>query len=126
MHRIHKLLLMVVLVGALPIAAQAQWATSRIEHDWRITINGNSYGLEQRFTSTYSLTLGWRTTTIFFGQHTFRTNLPAVWVAALALAPVVAVAFFLVAGSRRTHEPMPTDSVFFRGSADSFSSPSSR
>jgi hypothetical protein len=111
MHNIRKLLLMIVLVGALPIAAHAQWATSRIEHDWRITINGNSYGLEQRFTSTYSLTLGWRTTTIFFGQHTFRTNLPAVWVAALALAPLVAVAFFLVAGSRRLHEPMPTDSA---------------
>jgi hypothetical protein len=106
-----KLFCLLLLLTTFPIAAQAQWATSRVEHDWRITINGNSYGLEQRFTSTFSTVAGWRTTTIFFGQHTFRTNLPAVWVAALALAPLLAVAFFLVAGSRRMHEPMPADSA---------------
>ena len=106
-----KLFCLLLLLTTFPIAAHAQWATSRVEHDWRVTIGGNSYGLEQRFSSTYSLTLGWRTTTIFFGRHTVRTNLPAVWVASLALAPLAAVSLFLVATLRRGKESIPTDSA---------------
>jgi hypothetical protein len=117
MRRIRLLLLIALLLGALPLAAHAQWATSRVEHDWRITINGNSYGLEQRFTSTFSLVDGWRTTTIYFGRHSFRTSVPAVWVAVLTLSPLAAVALFLVATSRRGHGTVPRDSALPGGFA---------
>jgi hypothetical protein len=107
MREIRQVLLMVWLIGTLPVAAQAQWATSRIEHDWRVTINGNSYGLAQEFFSTFSTVLGTRTTTIYFGQHTFRTSLPAVCVAALTVASVGAVPFLLLAILRPKRETMP-------------------
>ncbi len=41
------LFLAAFLVGASPIAAEAQWASFRIEHDWRLTLGDNSFGLVQ-------------------------------------------------------------------------------
>src|ERR1041384_2474321 len=107
MRKIRQLLLMAGLIGFLPVAAQAQWATSRIEHDWRVTINGDSYGLTQDFFSTWSTIHGTRTTTMYFGQDAFRTRLPAVWVAALALAFVGAAALALFAMLPGKHEYGP-------------------
>ena len=98
---------MIGLLVTSPVAAQAQWATSRIEHDWRVTITGNSYGLTQEFFSTWSTVHGRRTTTIYFGQHTFRTRLPALSVAALTFAFVGIVAFFLFAMRPRKLEYVP-------------------
>jgi len=106
-RKIRRLLVMPGLIGALPIAAHAQWAILRIEHDWRVTINGNSYGLTQEFLSTWSTVHGTRTTTIYSGQHTLRTRLPAVCVAALALAFVGTVLLSPFAMLSRKQEYAP-------------------
>lgn len=105
MPRMRQLLLIIALLGALPIATRAQWATHYPEHDWRVSIGGNSYGLQQEFFSTVSLTLGTHTTTIYFGRHTFRTALPAVWVVTLAAVAIgiVCLAPFAI----RTRKPGP-------------------
>ena len=107
MRKIRQLFLMIGLISALPVGAHAQWATSRITHDWRVTIAGNSYGLTQEFFSTWSTVHGTTTTTMYFGQQTLHTRLPAVCVAALALAFVGAVPFFLFAMLPRKHEDVP-------------------
>jgi hypothetical protein len=112
MRKIRQVLLMVWLIGALPVTSHAQqWAISYIEHDWRVTISGNSYGLTQEFLSTVSTVVGTRTTTIYFGQHTFHTSLPAVCVAALAIASVGAVPLLLLAMLRAKRETMPPNST---------------
>ena len=36
----------------LPIAAHGQWARSRTEHDWSLTIGGQAFGIVQRATDT--------------------------------------------------------------------------
>jgi len=95
MCKIKQLLLVVMFIGALPVAAHAQWATSRIEYDWRVNIGDNSYGVTQEFFSTFSTVIGTRTTTIQFGHHTFDTRLPAVCVAALAVLSLGAWALLL-------------------------------
>ena len=106
-RNIRQLLLMAGLIGALTVTAHAQWATSRTEHDWRISINGNSYGLTQDFFSTWSTVHGTRTTTIYFGQRTFRTRLPAIGAAALAVASAGAAALFLFTMLPVKHEIPP-------------------
>ena len=96
MRQIRHLLLVTLVVCALPIAAHAQWATSSNEHDWRLTIGGNSYGLLQRVTYFASYGVGGiRTTTICLGPYTANTRLPAAYVAAMMFLPVGATLFLL-------------------------------
>ena len=98
MRKFSQFLFLVAMIGTLPIGAHAQWATSRVERDWRVTINGSPYGLTQEFFSTFSTIVGTRTTTLYLGPHTYRTRLPAVCVATLAVVPLVgAVALLLFA-----------------------------
>ena len=83
MCRIRQCFLVILAAFAMPIAAQAQWATSRAEHDWRIFVGANSYGLLQQEVYTIDLVHGYRVTTIYFGCHTssatrFRANYGAV------------------------------------------------
>lgn len=100
MRRIQSFLLLIWLMSALTTTAHAQWATRRVEHDWRVRIGGNSYGLTQEFFSTFSTTAGTKTTIIYLGPHTYSTNLPAVWVTGLTLLPLGMVSFFLVSNLR--------------------------
>jgi len=105
MRKIRLLLLMMWMVLFLPIAAYGQWATSRIEHDWRVSIGGSSFGATQEFLSTYSTTLGTRTTVIYLGRYTIRTGLPAGWVAVLAVSFFGTACVFLITKVLRAKEP---------------------
>ena len=84
------------IAGEEPDAAQYRLATSSNEHDWRLTIGGNSYGLLQRVTYFASYGVGGiRTTTICLGPYTANTRLPAAYVAAMMFLPVGATLFLL-------------------------------
>lgn len=96
MRRIRLLVLLIWMIWVLPGAAHAQWAIRRIEHDWRVRIGGNSFGLTQEFFSTFSTTIGTRTTNIYIGQFTVHTRLPAIWVAALAVTLVGTACIFAI------------------------------
>src|SRR5689334_15735390 len=78
---IRLLLTAMILVGAIPQTANAQSFSSYIEHDWRVTIGGNSYGLVQEVLMPFGL----RTTAICVGRHAFTTRLRAPSVAAFGL-----------------------------------------
>jgi hypothetical protein len=104
MRKIRLFLLIAWVVLSSPIAAHAQWATSRIEHDWRVSIGGSSFGLTQEFFSTFSTTFGSRTTVIYFGRYTVRTGLPGVCVVALAITLFGTACLFLVTKVVRAKE----------------------
>ncbi|SRR6266540_362545 len=74
MCRIRQCFLVILAAFAMPIAAHAQWATSRTEHDWRVSVGVNSYGLLQQEVYTIDLVHGYRVTTIYFGSHTRSTT----------------------------------------------------
>ena len=82
----------------LSATAHGQWASSVVDHDWRVTIGTNSYGLQQRTTYTLALGVGGtRTTTLHLGRYTTTTRLPAVPLVALVLLPTGLGAFCLLA-----------------------------
>ena len=88
--------LVVALVAfALPLAAHAQWASSLIEHEWLITIGGNSYGLVQRVTDSAGVRRE-RTTTVCLGSYTTTTRVRAAYLALLMLLPVGALGVVLL------------------------------
>jgi hypothetical protein len=73
----------------MPVAAQAQWATTRTEHDWRISVADGSYGLLQQQVYTFDLVHGYRRTTVYFGPHTWSTDFRAEYIVAAALMILV-------------------------------------
>jgi hypothetical protein len=93
-NRFRPIVLIVVLLCASTIKGHGQWAIRYAEHDWRITIGSQSYGLVQEFFSTYSRVHGTRTTFIYFGSHTFRTRVPASWITAFAALALTLVVVF--------------------------------
>lgn len=90
-----RLLLLAASIGAWPGFANAQWATSKTEHDWRLTIGESSYGLVQ--TAVYMSSTeheDYRTTTIHLGPwstSTTRFRAPQIAGAALFLLVVAGV-----------------------------------
>jgi hypothetical protein len=89
--------LFVVLIVAFwpaPTAAQPLFET---EHDWRITIGENAYGLRQVVQQPGEL----RQTTIELGPWRFHTRLRAAEVAAIALGPLVLVVAVTMSRWRR-------------------------
>lgn len=93
---VRRLLLVALVVCALPVGAQAQWASSRKEHDWRISIGDCSFGLVQEVVYTISLTQGNRHTTVYFGPYSWTTGrFQAKHIATAALVAAGVVAFSL-------------------------------
>ena|ERR1035437_2827308 len=109
MCKIRQLLFVILVVCAMPIAAQAQWAFSRTEHDWRISVGANSYGLLQQEVYTIDLVHGTRITTIYFGSHTWATTrFRADYIAALSLlivGTVVVLSLKRLLSGKRVHDP---------------------
>ncbi len=111
----HKLILylapvLILAVCTMPLAAQAQWATGHTEHDWRISVGANSYGLLQEEVYTIDLVHGTRITTIYFGSRTWTTTrFRADDIAALSLLIVGAVGALslkkLLSGKRLYDQP---------------------
>jgi hypothetical protein len=92
------LLLAASVIWIIPLAAQAQWASSEIEHDWRVSIGGQSFGLQQQVTYFATPGLGGqRTTTLYLGPYTTTTRLPAAFVAAGVLLPFAAMLALMLA-----------------------------
>ena len=79
-----KCALFALLVVVWPVPAQAQ-PLFETEHDWRITIGENAWGLRQVVQQPGEL----RRTTIELGPWRFHTRLRAAEVAAIALGPLV-------------------------------------
>jgi hypothetical protein len=102
MRKIRQLLLATLMACAFPLAVYGQWASNYKEHDWRLTISGNSYGLVQDITDWGLGPI--RATTICVGPHTLSTRFPAVYiVAALTLLPMGV--FLLTSPPNRRREP---------------------
>jgi len=87
MPGIRKILLFILLLSMFAPAAQAQWATSEVEHDWTLRSGDRCYGLVQ----VIELPAGSRKTFVYFGQYAFTTSLRADVLSALLLAPLVTV-----------------------------------
>ena len=75
-----------------------------IEHDWRITIGGNSWGLRQMVQQPGEH----RLTMIELGPWMFPTRLRAAEVAAIALGPMVLVVAVTMSRWRRKAGDAPT------------------
>ena len=99
MRKIRQLFLISLAVCVLPVAAHAQWASSKTEHDWRLSIGGHSFGLVQQ--AVYTVSLGspsYRRTTIYLGPfYTTTTRFRAPWLAVVLLLPVGAAGVFVLA-----------------------------
>ncbi len=102
MREIRQLLLVALMLCALPLTGRAQWATTRIERDWRLAIAGNSFGLVQEAIYTVSLeSPNYRRTTIYLGPvYTTTTRFQASHIALLLLL-VGATGLIALAGIRR-------------------------
>lgn len=90
---------------ALPTAAQAEWATTDIEHDWRATLGGNSFGLVQQVTYFTARGFGGdRKTLVCLGPFTIATRVRAPFVAALVILPCGAIGLWALTrfGSQRS------------------------
>jgi len=97
-HKIRQFLLLAVLMSAPSTAARAQNYRHYVEHDWRINVGGNSYGLVQEVLGPPDR----RTTSICLGGRTFTTRLRATHMATLMFVLLVAAGFFLLAWQRKT------------------------
>ena len=87
--RIALVTVVIVILCAVPSIAHAQWAHGYIEHDWRVIIGGNSYGLVQQVTDTTGVG-GYRTTTIYLGPYRTTTHFRAAYFAVALLLPMAA------------------------------------
>ena len=96
--RVRHLVLAACLVCAWPGIASAQWASTRIEHDWRMTIGGSSIGLVQRAVYFVDLDhVNHRETIIYLGPFsTITTRFRADHIAVATLAVVGMIAAFVV------------------------------
>ena len=66
--RVRQLLLATCFIFAWPGIVSAQWAATRIEHDWQLTIGGSSVGLVQKAVYFVNLTeVNHRETTVYLG-----------------------------------------------------------
>jgi hypothetical protein len=103
------LFLTTFILCALSAAAEAQWATSRIEHDWRLTVGESSFGLVQ--TAVYMTDLehvNHRVTTIHLGPFvttTTRFRAPQIAAAVLLLLAAAGGAFVVHRASRGAKKP---------------------
>ena len=95
MHKTCFCLLLMLAYSAMPRMAQAQWATSRTEHDWRMTTGDYAYGLVEMTVYQSRLTSGTRITTIYVGPFSWSTlRVGAVQIVAgllLALGTLVVI-----------------------------------
>jgi hypothetical protein len=98
MSKMRRLFLVGMAVCALPVAAQAQWASSRTEHDWRLSIRGYSFGLVQQAVYTASLAQpSFRQTTVYLGPLGSRTTSHrAAYLVTVVLVPAAAAVALLV------------------------------
>src|SRR3954447_14835475 len=102
MREIRQLLLVALMLCALPLTGRAQWATTRTEHDWRLAIAGNSFGLIQEAIYTVSLeSPNYRRTTIYLGPVYTTTTPFQVPHIALVLLLVGATGLVVLAGIKR-------------------------
>jgi hypothetical protein len=78
-----------ILTAAWAVPARAQWATSRVEHDWKITIGGQEFGLTQLAVYVTSLEhVNHRETTLHMGPYfakTTRFRAPEILAAILSI-----------------------------------------
>ena len=89
MRRNRNLLLAILALLLLPIAAHGQWARSRTEHDWSVTLGGQAFGIVQRSVDMTGAEWGWqRVTTIYVGSYSITTRLRAGCVALGLLLPI--------------------------------------
>jgi hypothetical protein len=86
-----QLLLAAGLIFAWPGILSAQWAATRIEHDWQLTVGGSSVGLVQKAVYFVDLTeVNHRETTIYLG--------PFPSITTRFRAGPIAIAMFAVVG----------------------------
>ena len=89
-----------LIVALWPVSAVAQ-PLVETEHDWRITIGENAYGLRQVVQRPGEF----RHTMIELGPWVFHTRLRAAEVAALALGPLALVTAVAMSRWRRKEQP---------------------
>lgn len=91
------------------MAAQSQWASGYTEHDWRVSVGANYYGLLQQVVYTTDLVHGYRTTTLYFGTHSWLTTRFRADYAAVVALVVLGIAGVLSSKNllinKRTHDP---------------------
>src|SRR5579871_6367716 len=95
---VRQLVLATCLMFAWPGIVSAQWATTRIEHDWCVTIGGSSIGLVQRAVYFVDLThVSQRETIIYLGPFpSVTTRFRANQIAVATLAAVGTITAFAV------------------------------
>jgi len=93
---VRHLMLATCLMFAWPGILSAQWAATRTEHDWQLTIGGSSIGLVQRAVYFVNLAeVNHRETTIYLGPFpSITTRFRAGPIAGALLAVVGIMAAF--------------------------------
>jgi len=87
-----QLLLATCLMFVSPGILSAQWAATRIEHDWQLTVGGSSVGLVQKAVYFVDLTeVNHRETTIYLGPFPSITTRFRAGQIAVAMLAVVGV-----------------------------------
>ena len=77
------------------MTAHAQWASKIVEHDWRLKLGENSFGLLQE---QIDVGVKYRVTSICLGPCKITTGLRAGYIVALVLVPLGVVGFFALTG----------------------------
>jgi hypothetical protein len=112
MGKLRHFILVTFAVLVVPIGAHGQWARSRTEHDWHVTVGGQEFGIVQRSVDMTGREWGWqRTTTIYVGPYRTSTRLHAGFVAIGLLVPIVFGGFlglsWLASGQRTRDRAEP-------------------
>ena len=109
MH-LRRLLLLLTIVGITLLGetpANAQYATTRVDHDWTITIFGGRFGYEQRTVIPY----GGRADLLYWGGGVTRVGSNGGskgWGLPIGISAVVAgLILWRVRGKRRLPAPIP-------------------
>jgi hypothetical protein len=100
-NRLRTLLILLAFlppVLVLPASVHAQWATTRVEHDWTLAIGEHRFGLEQ----TMTLPGSYRTTTVHLGPVSVRSKLHTGSIVALVVIPIAMLLAAVAISVKRT------------------------
>jgi len=97
-HEIALPLAMAAIVAVHVGTANAQYATSKVEHDWSFPLGPRRFGLQQVIVEP----MNYRTTTIYVGKRYVKTRLLAGQIVTLVAIPMTMVAVALVVAA--THQ----------------------